>query len=42
MYNYGSVKEEPADLGYWVGAQICRSYDSEAKDKAIAVREIVT
>jgi len=42
MYNYGSVKEEPADLGYWIGAEICRSYYSQAEDKAVAVREIVT
>lgn len=42
MYNYGSVKEEPADLGYWIGAEICRSYYSEAQDKPAAVREIVT
>jgi hypothetical protein len=42
MYNYGSVKDEPADLGYWIGAEICRSYYSQAEDKAAAVREIVT
>ena len=42
MYNYDSVKEEPADLGYWIGAEICRSYYSHAPDKIAAVREIVT
>lgn len=42
MYNYGDVKEEPAHLGYWIGAEICRSYYSQAQDKATAVREIVT
>jgi hypothetical protein len=42
LYNYGSVKDEPADLGYWVGAEICRSYYSRAGDKAAAIRTIVT
>lgn len=42
MYNYDRVKEEPADLGYWIGAEICRSYYSQAQDKSSAVREIVT
>jgi len=42
MYNYDRVKEEPADLGYWIGAEICRSYYSQAQDKAAAVYEIVT
>lgn len=41
MYNYGSVKDEPADLGYWIGAQICRSYYEQAKDKPAAIRNIV-
>src|SRR5258708_32171599 len=34
MYNYNSVKDEPADLGYWIGPQIYRSYYDESKDKA--------
>jgi hypothetical protein len=42
MYNYGAVKEEPADLGYWIGAEICRSYYEQAKDKRDAVRNIAT
>ena len=42
LYNYGRVKEEPADLGYWVGAEICRSYYDQAEDKARAVRDVVT
>jgi Predicted Zn-dependent protease (DUF2268) len=46
IYNYGSVKDEPADLGYWIGAEICRSYYSRSADndkaKAAAIRNIVT
>ena len=42
MYNYGSSGDEPADLGYWIGAEICRSYYAQAKDKAQAVRNVVT
>lgn len=42
LYNYGTSGEEPADLGYWIGAEICRSYYAEAKDKAKAVRDVVT
>jgi hypothetical protein len=42
MYNYGSANEEPADLGYLIGSEICRSYYSVAQDKPAAVREIVT
>jgi hypothetical protein len=42
LFNYDNVKEEPADLGYWIGAEICRSYYAQAQDKRAAVREIVT
>jgi hypothetical protein len=42
VYNYGSVKDEPADLGYWIGNVICRSYYDLAKDKREAIRNIVT
>ncbi len=42
LYNYSSVKDEPADLGYWIGTEICRSYYAGASDKAAAVRAIVT
>jgi hypothetical protein len=42
MYNYNTVSDEPADLGYWIGAEICRSYYSQAQDKAKAIREVVT
>ena len=42
LYNYGTAKEEPADLGYWIGNVICRSYYDLAKDKRAAIRNIVT
>ncbi len=42
LYNYDRVTDEPADLGYWIGAEICRSYYSQAVDKGKAIREIVT
>jgi len=41
LYNYGTSGEEPADLGYWIGAEISRSYYAKAKDRARAVRDIV-
>jgi hypothetical protein len=42
LYNYATAGEEPADLGYWIGAEICRSYYAESKDKAKAIRDVVT
>jgi uncharacterized protein YjaZ len=42
IYNHGTSGEEPADLGYWIGAEICRTCHAQAKDKARAVREVVT
>ncbi len=42
LYNYDTASKEPADLGYWIGAEICRSYYALAKDKAKAVRDLVT
>ena len=41
LYNYGAVSDEPADLGYWIGAEICRSYYAQANDKTKAVRDVV-
>lgn len=33
--------DHPADLGYWVGYQICKSYYNNAKDKKQAVHDIL-
>jgi hypothetical protein len=42
LYNYAPVKgDEPADLGYWIGAKICRSYYERAPDKKAAFATIV-
>ena len=41
LYNYGNAGDEPADLGYWIGNEISRSYYERASDKAAAVRNIV-
>jgi hypothetical protein len=42
LYNYRGGSDQPADLGYWIGAEICRSYYANAKDKREAIRNIVT
>jgi hypothetical protein len=42
LYNYGGGSDRPADLGYWIGVEICRSYYANAKDKREAIRNIVT
>jgi hypothetical protein len=33
--------EKPADLGYWVGYQICKAYYNQAKDKKKAIYEML-
>jgi hypothetical protein len=42
IYNYSTAGDEPADLGYWIGAEICRSYYAKSQDKSEAIRDIVT
>lgn len=42
LYNYSSVTTEPADLGYWIGEEICRDYLARASDKQGALRNIFT
>ena len=41
LYNASSVKEKPADLGYYVGYMITRAYYRNAKDKRKAVHDIL-
>jgi hypothetical protein len=42
LYNYDQVKgDQPADLGYWIGREICRSYYDRAGDKTAAFGAIV-
>jgi hypothetical protein len=38
---YNSTLEKPADLGYWVGYRIVKSYYQRASDKHQAIREIL-
>jgi len=39
---YGEGKDgRPADLGYWVGKQICAAYYEQAADKAVALQELL-
>ena len=41
LYNANSAKDKPADLGYYVGYMITRSYYRNAKDKRQAVHDIL-
>jgi hypothetical protein len=38
---YNSTPEKPADLGYWVGYRVVKSYYQRASDKRQAIREIL-
>jgi len=38
---YNSTPEQPADLGYWVGYRIVKSYYQHAADKRQALRDIL-
>lgn len=40
LYN-GSQKNESADLGYYVGYEICKSYYNNSTDKSKAIKEII-
>lgn len=41
LYEGDAAKGRPADLGYFVGARICRAYYDRAADKRRAVRDIL-
>lgn len=41
MYNYLRVTDQPADLGYFIGYQIVKTYYDKAKDKNKALAEII-
>ncbi|MCF6132228.1 gliding motility protein GldB-related protein [Flavobacterium wongokense] len=41
LYNYSSVKDKPADLGYYVGYKIAQEYYKNAPDKKQAVIDII-
>ncbi|MCT2560865.1 DUF2268 domain-containing protein [Chryseobacterium herbae] len=42
MYNGSSSKDRPADLSYFIGYAICKSYYDQAKDKKKALNEIIS
>jgi hypothetical protein len=41
LYNGGMKKNGDADLGYFVGYAICKSYYEHAKDKKAAIRDMI-
>lgn len=41
MYNGSSSGNKPADLAYFIGYSICKSYYANAKDKKAALRDII-
>ncbi len=41
LYNYDSVKDRPADLGYYIGYKIAQAYYQQAKDKQQAIVDII-
>ena len=41
IYNAGSAKDRPADLGYYVGYLITRAYYKKARDKKQAIHDIL-
>lgn len=41
LYNHKSVKDKPADLGYYMGYKIAEEYYKNAKDKKQAITDII-
>jgi len=41
LYNYNTVKDKPADLGYYIGYKIAKEYYENATDKKQAVIDII-
>lgn len=41
IYNLGSIKDRPPDLGYYIGYKICESYYNRMKAKKKAIRDII-
>lgn len=41
LYNYASVKDRPADLGYYVGYKITEAYYNKTTDKSQAIIDII-
>jgi hypothetical protein len=41
LYNYGEVKDRPADLGYYIGYRIAKAYYNAQTDKQSAIADII-
>jgi hypothetical protein len=41
LYNGAKSKKKPADLGYYIGYEICKTYYENSPDKSKAIKEIV-
>lgn len=41
LYNGNESKKRPADLGYYIGYEICKTYFENSTDKSKAVKEII-
>ncbi len=41
LYNHSSVKDKPADLGYYIGYKIAEEYYKNATDKKQAITDII-
>lgn len=41
LYNGDKSKKKPADLGYYIGYEICKSYYENSTDKPKAIKEII-
>jgi uncharacterized protein YjaZ len=41
LYNGSLAKDRPADLGYYMGYKICEAYYKNARDKKLAIKEIL-
>lgn len=42
LYNGNDSKKKPADLGYYIGYEICKTYYQNHEDKSKAITEIIT
>jgi hypothetical protein len=41
LYNYGTAKDKPADLGYYMGYRIAKAYYENAIDKKQAIADMI-
>ncbi len=41
LYNGNEAKNKPADLGYYIGYEICKMYYENSTDKSLAIKEII-